>query len=568
MPNAPLSEIVDVDVEISASKAAKLSFGVPLILDGDNVLNTLGTVPIAAVAHEYASIKDLELDGFKTWHKAHKLARLIFAQIDRPKTIKVAGWKSDTATIKDALTGVEAVDTAWYALLVTTRADDSGGATAIKDAAEWCDTIAEKPHLLVYETGRVEDRIDAANLFSELKGLARRQVAGIWHGARPQRIKLTLSRSLVTGNTVSLKLNGVTHSVLFAADSDATLAALATAIATNPAVARAVKISGGAVATDDRSIVVTGAHGLVDLVVSDYSCTGGVAQANLSVGENDLPIRALTMDAALVAANSTVGGINGTGFAGIVFGGDSDTTLAAIATAFAGLAGVGAAVSVSVAAAADNDRVIEVYGTSKTGKLNVTSLRTTGGASQPNWTVTAVKSSAYAPIDAAWLGRCVAATPGLLSWADKALSGAETDSLSTSERAAIVNLNGNFYATFGEDVNMTRKAMTAEGVTIRNRILVDWLKLTIQAAVVSVLATEDFVPYTDAGIAKIGGAVEGVLLGAKIAGALASFSVTVPTRASVPPGDVASATLNGVTFTALSAGEIQSVSIAGKLVTD
>ena len=136
MPNAPLSEIVDVSIEISASKAAKLSFGVPLILDAENVLSTLGTVPIAAVVHEYASINDLEADGFKTWHKAHKLARLIFAQIDRPKTIKVAGWKSDTAPIKDALTGVEATDTAWYALLLTTRAEDASSVTAIKDAYE------------------------------------------------------------------------------------------------------------------------------------------------------------------------------------------------------------------------------------------------------------------------------------------------------------------------------------------------------------------------------------------------------------------------------------------------
>lgn len=568
MPNAPLSEIVSVDIEIAASKAAKLAFGVPLILDSENVLNTLATVPIAAVVREYASIKDLEADGFKAWHRAHKLARLVFAQIDRPKTIKVAGWKSDTATIKDALTGVEATDSAWYGLLLTIRAEDGTTAGQIKDAAEWCDTIAEKPHMLIFESNRADEKVNAGNLFADLKALARRQVAGIWHELRPARLKLTFSRAFVAGNAITFKLNGVTHSVNFNADSDTTLAAIATSIATNGAVARAVKITGGAGAADDRSIVATAAHGLVDLVLSDYACAGGVAQPTLSAGENDLPIKVLTVDAALIAGNSTVGGINGNSFGGVVFGVDSDTTLAAIATAFAALSGVGAAATIAVAGAADNDRQIEIYGQTKAGKLNVTAIRTTGGASQPNWTAGTAKSAAGAPADAAWLGRCIAATPGLLSWADKALSGVETDGLSTSERAAIVAQNGNFYATFGEDVNMTRKAMTAEGVTIRNRILVDWLKLTIQAAVVSVLATEDFVPYTDAGIAKIGGAVENVLLGAKIAGALASYSVSVPKRADVPSGDVQAATLNGVTFTAQSAGEIQTVAISGKLVTD
>ncbi len=562
---APLSEIVDVQVSIIRSVRARESFNKPLIVDAENVLGSLASTPAVPEIREYASLAEMALDNFKPYHKAYRLADALFAQAKRPKTVKIAGWNSAHTTAA-VLTGIEGVDAAWFALLMTTRVEDATTATAIKDAAAWCQTTAERSHMLVYEANRTIDKSASSNVFSELAALVRTKAAGFFHTPRVQRLKLTISQALLASNSITYKINGdLQNATVFAADSDTTLAAIATQLAAHADIESAIVITGGAGTDVDRMIVITAAHYLRNVVLSDFACSGGVSQPTFAVGENDLPIRQLTFSAALVALNSTLVGINGTDTAATVFAVDSDTTMAAIATAIAGLSGVGNAAVILVAAAVTNDRVIEIYGLTPTGKLNVTKAIVTLGASQATCTVAVVDSSPSEPLDAGIVGRCVSADPGSLSWANKSLAVVGTDSLSTTERAAISAAYGNFFATFGDDVNMTRLGVTAEGVTIRNRILVEAMIIRIQAAIVAAEAAEDFIPYTDAGISLIGAAVESVLAKLKLDGWISEYTIDVPLRADVDAGDVSTGVLNDISFTAVSSGEIQTVNIVGTL---
>jgi hypothetical protein len=98
-------------------------------------------------------------------------------------------------------------------------------------------------------------------------------------------------------------------------------------------------------------------------------------------------IISLTMSAALVTSNSVAGNINGTALTATIFATDSDTTLAAIATKIAAVAGVQSATVTSVGGTASDDRTIVIVPTDPVNGVSVDSFVTTLGASQNTWSV-------------------------------------------------------------------------------------------------------------------------------------------------------------------------------------
>lgn len=119
-----------------------------------------------------------------------------------------------------------------------------------------------------------------------------------------------------------------------------------------------------------------------------YTDIADASTLDAVVGDT-VPIRVLTFSAALITGNVTNMTINGTAISAVTFATDSDTTMAAIATAIAGVtAYVQKAVVIPVTGGTSNDRVILVYPKTNTA-LTITSAAVTGGASQATITNTA-----------------------------------------------------------------------------------------------------------------------------------------------------------------------------------
>lgn len=276
MAKLPSSTLVDIQINLIGAAASIDGFGVPMIIDTENVLAAAS--PTAPVLKTCYNMQDLAGFGFKPYHKAYKLAAALEGQTQRVKSFKVA---SVSALSSASLSAVEAADGVWYALLLTSRS-----AADITTVDTWVETVASRRHLFFAESQEAAAFTGAPSVVTSLESSGSLRTSVFARKANAQQVSLTISNAFVAANSVTVKLNGtsIAAPVVFAADSDSTLAALAVAIAAvgGGAICSAAvtPISGGT--SNDRTIVLTALDPLVDLVLSDYSCTLGASQNTAS----------------------------------------------------------------------------------------------------------------------------------------------------------------------------------------------------------------------------------------------------------------------------------------------
>lgn len=166
---------------------------------------------------------------------------------------------------------------------------------------------------------------------------------------------------------------------------------------------------------------------------------------------------------------------------------------------------------------------------------------------------------------AAWMAKQFAgANPGSDTWAYKTLASVTVDELTTSERSAILDKNGNVYNPVS-GINVTEKGKSGSGEYFDVTRFVDWLRAEIQFRVFSALVNNSKIPYTDVGIdaivAIIDGALKfGVTRGGLVAG---TTQVLAPKVADIPSATKASRRLEDITFSGTLAGAIHELDIAG-----
>ena len=567
----PLNLIVDVHTTIQASSPGTAAFDVTMIVDLENVLNTgTGTNPIVPQIRTYSSLSEMGADGFKSYHLAYRTVEALFAQENRPSSVKIAGFPFVSGMdIGDFLSAVESADPAWYGVMLDYFANDGNVSvtTPILDMAGWCQTTANEPHIVFFDTARVIDKTTSSNLFSTLKSLDASRSSGFWHKGIDGAYALTLSQEFFTGCTAQGAINGAPFTAAYTTDSDTTLAALATALGALNTVGSAFVLDDG-VSGANRTIILFASLANERMVLSDFTVTGGHTTAGLESNPTGVfglagqTFKLLTFSDSLVTANVINLSINNNAISPVTFASSNDATVAAVAAALAGLTGVGSA---SVIQNGSADHSILLTSLADSARLDLTAGAVTAGASQATIAYTDVQTQPDYSVCAAIVGECIASIPGTQAWSNRLLTLVGADALSTTEYNAILANNGNVYAAFSQQKKATRIGTTASGLTIRNRVLVDALDQAIQNAVFEALQTTQLTPYTDAGIQAIVGVVNGVGQSFVSSGALASFSATGPKRSAVSPADVTAGVLNNVTYSALSAGEIQKVNIKGTL---
>ena len=170
-------------------------------------------------------------------------------------------------------------------------------------------------------------------------------------------------------------------------------------------------------------------------------------------------------------------------------------------------------------------------------------------------------------LEARWMGEGFPHDPGSSTWAYKTLNGGAVDSLTTSQKTALVAKNCNTYTTVA-NVNITDEGKMASGEWIDIVIGTDYLEARLQETVFGALVANRKIPYDDNGGTMLQGLVESVLQGAAgDRGILKAdtIKVTVPKVSTISQADKANRNFPDVKFTAEYQGAIHRVTIKGTI---
>jgi len=169
---------------------------------------------------------------------------------------------------------------------------------------------------------------------------------------------------------------------------------------------------------------------------------------------------------------------------------------------------------------------------------------------------------------AGWAGQRLPSDPGSSTWAYKTLAGVTVDTkLTGAHLASIEGKNANHYTSVA-NVSVTRYGTTAAGEFIDVTRFIDWLDARIKERIFGILVNNEKIPYTDAGVDLMRGAILAQLRQGIDAGGLAADpapTVTAPLVADIDVADKASRNLPDIEFQATLAGAIHKLVITGTL---
>ena len=310
MSKLPVSNLVDLTINLIGAAQAVDTFGVPMIIDTQNIKSAGALTPVITTCY---SLQDAVTAGYVQGTKAYTLAEQLLSYA--PKRVGKF-YVASVSTLSSAeLTAVETANSAWYALLVTSRASAD-----LQTCATWVETLASRRHVFVGETQDSAAFSSGPSVLSILEASNRTRSLVMARKANPQVVTLTISDAYVTLNSISITVNGnVVGPVAFNTDSDTTLSDLAAALALTPEIATAVVTSVAGGTANDRVITLTAADPLIPMIITGYACTLGasqntaeIVQTNAGAGAADAELIGLLIPQGLgqsTAAGKTLSGL-------------------------------------------------------------------------------------------------------------------------------------------------------------------------------------------------------------------------------------------------------------------
>lgn len=272
-----MSGIINLSVGIQSAATPRTSFGIPLILDFDNVQGATAGNPAIGT---YGSLAEMVADGWKTYHAAYKMAAALCAQQPRPPVFKVAG--AATGVAADDLDDIATEDTDWWMILATTRT-----AATVKAVSAWVESAGSRAMYLGC-TNDATAKAAGVSVLSELFSAGRMRTAVVYQNAVAQEVRLYFDKELVTGNTFDCKVNGSSIAQqTFAVSHNGTLTAIAAVLAGTAAIASATTHSSpdAPLGALNDYIKLTAASPLVDMLISDVVVAAGLSQASVRIEE-------------------------------------------------------------------------------------------------------------------------------------------------------------------------------------------------------------------------------------------------------------------------------------------
>lgn len=164
--------------------------------------------------------------------------------------------------------------------------------------------------------------------------------------------------------------------------------------------------------------------------------------------------------------------------------------------------------------------------------------------------------------DAAVAGYALAHDPGSVTLANKTIQGVSADALTDTEQGYLDGKNSNYYLSIA-GAGRERVGRMVNGQWLDVVMGVDWVVSDMTLNIFNLIALQDKVPFTDAGIDLVVTQVRLTLQKAVTQGILASFTITVPKAADFSAAEKQSRALTGVEFDGVLAGAIQKTIIRG-----
>jgi len=309
--------VVEVNVSALGAGSRVDRFGIPLIVDTQNIKSATALAPVIGT---YYSLAEMAAAGFATYTKAYKLAAQIFRQRKpNPRFFKVAS----VYAVSDAeLSAVESADPAFYYLLATSLAEAD-----IELISDWVETVAEGDYLYLCDSFDTDNFGTAPSIKSLLASAGSSKTALGCRKTDPQTLTLTISAPFVADNSTVLSVNGVAlTATVFASDSNTTLAAIATKLQATDAIASATVTNAGGGTDDDREIVIVANDPLIDVVLTGYACSLGASQNTAAIATTDAGAKPWCASAVGYLCSFPAGSANLAGKTLIGIDGDSCST--------------------------------------------------------------------------------------------------------------------------------------------------------------------------------------------------------------------------------------------------
>jgi len=310
MSKLPISNLVDLTINLIGAAQSVDGFGVPLIVDTQNVQGAGAGVPVLTTCY---SLQDVLDAGYTTYDKAYILALHLLSY--SPKRVKRFIVASVNSLSSAELTAVENLNAAWYALLVTSRASAD-----LQICATWVESVAQRRHFYFAETQDSAAFGAGPSVLTILENAGRLRTGVVARKANPQTLTLTISDAFVALNSVTVNVNGAAVGpVVYAVSSDSTLSDLAVALAATAEIATAVVTAVAGGTANDREIVITAADPLIPVEITGYVCSLGasqntaeIVQTNAGAGAADAELAGLLIPQGLgqaTAAGKTLTGL-------------------------------------------------------------------------------------------------------------------------------------------------------------------------------------------------------------------------------------------------------------------
>lgn len=278
---------------------------------------------------------------------------------------------------------------------------------------------------------------------------------------------------------------------------------------------------------------------------------------------------ALTISAPFVASNSVVVSVNGVALSPTVFASDSNTTLAALATALQATDAIASATVTNAGSGSDDDRVIVIVANDPLVDVVLSDYACSLGASQntATWSTTTAGAKPWATSLAGYL---MSFPAGSANAAGKLLGGIEGDVCSTTDYTRVTSFGGNIYTPIGSR-NGTRNGQTSGQIADNAYYFIDTIVATdrfeaeLQDEVIVAVSQDPKLPYDQSGINSIGGIIASVAQRFVTQKILLPFdpatAINVPALASIDPSDRTARHLPGLSAGFIGTGAIQSVAI-------
>jgi hypothetical protein len=555
-----IDDLVSLDIVVSSAAVARAVLNVPLLL-------CYHTKPWRTKS--YGSRDELIDDGFTINDPVYKMASALAAQNPHPKSFKV-GRRATAPTQKFRLTPKNFTVGYEYKLVLTSP-------LGVKTTVSYTVTNADSTP--------VDDIVEAIR--AAIDPLPDISASGLT-GTKAAAVQSTDGTfNIPNGAVLNVNIDG-TALTITSVDADyanpaAATAAEVAAVLNNPAkgglagiasvVGLKVQLDSLLSESDESRVNVTGGSmntplqfpttnnlGTDDTYVE---CTAGTAgklwDLDLMALDpvSDLVFSDVTVDPGIAADLAAIKLVDSAWY-GLALDSNSPAEIAAAAAWIEGERKV-FCTNTSDGGCADSNVVNDIMST----------LKTSG------YTRTLCLYSAAHLLDyrgLAWLSEQIVKDASKTSnWAFKTLAGIATDALKYGQQTAVLNKNGNTY-TSEHARSITFEGKSSSGQYFDVAIFVDWLYFRIQEDVFSVLVSNDRIPYTDAGVALLTGAVEGVLIQgigtAQSPGGLAADPAPVviaPKVADVAAADRAARRFPSIEFQGQLSGAINGLTISGKV---